>query len=177
MVWAGPATFTPTAEESTLLTRREVVSRWEGDRVTSAIESTASPAAIFAATLDLEARVGEVSGIDRIVVYDRQATSFAAEWALSTVGLRTEFHVRYRVDPAAMVCSFTLDPTRPSDLRSTEGRFWVEPLASGGARRLLTSRTDSGSFAPAWLVRQMSERNAEQTLAGVRARAERGSSR
>ena len=174
VVSAAPA-LVPDAAQQAALDNREAVLQWKGDWLTSAIDSTASADALFAATLDLKARVGEVEGVESIELYDVSSAGFGATWSMAITLYRASFHILYKVDRAGRSAAFTIDPSKENDIVLSEGRLWVEALPGGGSRLNLSGHSESGGWAPGLLVRRMSEKNAAQTLEGSRARAEAAS--
>ena len=175
---APPEPIRLTGEELATLAARKVVVRPEvGSEGTAAgamgvMDVAAPPDRAIDAILDLEARVGEITGLKSAQIYDRTPTSLGVRWELRVVTTTVVFHVRYTIDRANGWLPYTLDREKsPNDLVAVDGSYRVYP-AGAGSRIEFRSTSDSGRSVPDWVKRWLAVEALTQQLEGIRARAE-----
>ena len=167
-----------TADEIGQLAQREIVTRADlsdptGGSAVGIVDIAASPERTFAAIVDLGARIGEISGLKALEIYDRGDRFVSARWEVKILASSVAFHIRYDLDPASGTITYALDTNKPNDIVSAEGSYRVLPTASG-ARLVYRSTSDSGRSVPVFLKRWLASEALSQQLTGIRARAERG---
>lgn len=175
---APPAPIALTPEEVTTLSAHDVVVRPQLSEGTAAgavgIMDVAAPAdRAIDAILDLEARVGEISGLKSAQIYERSPTALGVRWELKVITSTVVFHVRYSIDRTAGWIPYALDPAKsPNDLVSVDGSYQVYPAPGGGTRIVFRSSSDSGRNIPDWVKRWLAVEALTQQLEGIRRRAE-----
>jgi hypothetical protein len=124
------------------------------------------------AILDLEARVGEISGLKSAQVYERTPTTLGVRWELKVITTTVVFHVKYAIDRSAGWLPYTLDASKtPNDLVSIDGSYQVYAVPTG-TRIVFRSSSDSGRNIPDWVKRWLAVEALTQQLDGIRRRAE-----
>lgn len=186
---AGPAHAAPagdplalTDKELKALEARKPVIRdatgAKGGAITAIVDVNAPPEVTMAAVMDLPARLRDNSTITGLDVYaDDRGPGVAvpheagAEWTLTIMGSSIRFSILYFCRPEAHVCTFSLDPSRESDIVSSTGSYRAYPRP-GGTRLVYSSSTDSGRSLPRWLKRWISGQSLTSQILGFRDRAE-----
>lgn len=168
--------ITLSADERATLSRHEVVVRSnlpEGTaaEATGILDTVAPPERALDAILDLEARVGEISGLKSATVYDRSAGTLGVRWEVRVLATTVVFHVRYTIDRGAGRITYTLDPAKTNDLVAADGSYEVSAVP-GGSRIVFRSASDSGRNLPDWVKRWAAVEGLTQQLAGIGRRAE-----
>ena len=161
------------AEEATLASR-QVMQRYVPERsfLLAAIDVNADPDLTFREVMDIGARVGEVKGFQRVVIYIDEPTRRAAEIHIGFATFEGVVNIDFRVDAAARFTQFGLDPGRKSDMNPTSGSYEVGPRGAG-CRILYRSSMSGVAFAPDWLQKYMATTASRELLIGIRNRAER----
>lgn len=167
----------PTAEEAARLAAREIVVRadltGDGGGVVGLMDVKAEPAAVWRAILDFEARVGEVSGIQSVERYDVTDTSLGATWKLKMMGIGASFSMKYTLAPADHFLYYTLDPSKPGDLKAGAGSYQL--VGIGDVTRVVyRSEMESGAPVPAFVKRWLAVDALEDQLDSIRGRSEAG---
>jgi hypothetical protein len=163
-------------DELAALSRREVVVRALLPEGTAAgavgvIDLSCPPERAIDAILDLEARIGEISGLKSASVYERTPETLGVRWEVRVLTTTVAFHLRYAIERGAGRIRYALDPSRPNDLLSAEGAYEVS-ATPGGSRVVFRSTSDSGRNVPDWIKRWLAEDALTQQLEGIRRRAE-----
>lgn len=174
LAFAAPKPPTVSATEETQLTSREVVVRthMDGDTqvVLAMMDVDATPEATFAAIMDLNARVDEVSSMESVEIYEDTPSKVGAKYVLKLPGFSATFHVIYKIDAAQHFAAYAGDPTKENDVNGGAGSYHVVPLEDGTSRVYYRVRVaDDG---PSWLKSALIQRNLPEQLEGIRARAE-----
>ncbi|MCK6505823.1 hypothetical protein L6R53_20945 [Myxococcota bacterium] len=167
-----PALPALSVEEEAILARGEVLVRAgaAGQPTLVAVDVAADPDRTFAAVMDLEARVGEVSALKEATVYLDTPEVVGARFVVGIAGLTVTFHTRYQVDRAARWCSYALDPEQDNGLQAAAGSYQVVPTATGS--RVIYLASASGEGEPGWLRKHLQEMGSRALLGGIKARAE-----
>jgi hypothetical protein len=145
-----------------------------GAEVTGIVDVAAPADRVWAAILDVPARVGEIKGLKEAEIYHRAASpeQLGVRWLVQVLMSRVEFHVLYEVDRAAGWCRFRLDGTRENDLADVQGAYQVYD-AGGKSRIVYRSFTDSGRNVPEVLRNWLATDSLREQLDGIRVRAVR----
>lgn len=174
---ARPVAPALSAEEEALLARGEVLVRagGQGQATLVAVDVAADPDRTFAAVMDLEARVGEVSALREATVYRDEPGVKAARFVMGIAGLTVTFHTLYQVDMAGRWCSYALDPSKDNGLKDASGSYLVVPTPTGSRILYVASgSTGGGEGEPGWLRKHLQEKGSRALLGGMKARAEGG---
>lgn len=172
----APAPIALTPEEQDLVARREIATRFDPGSantggVVGVIDVAATVDATWRAILDVEARVGEISGLSTVRRYLDDGRRLGARWEARIVGQPIVFHVVYELDAASRFIRFHLDSDQTNDIAAVQGAYQL--YAAGGATRLVYwSETDSGRPVPSFVKRWLASDALAQQLTGIRARAE-----
>lgn len=175
---APPAPPNLTAEEQALLGQGEVVVR-RGSGAASptvvVVDVAADPDTAFAAVMDFKARTRDVSSLKEVEVYLDEPTRKGVRWVMSLAGIAVEFSTLYEVDTAGRWCTYALDPSKSSSLKSSGGSYQV--VASGTGSRIVYHAAVSADGDDGWVRRQLQEKGTRALLGGMKARAEAAAAR
>lgn len=185
MLWTGSlAEAAPTAPAAVVLTDAEtaeiakgdVVIRLEatssGGQTTAIADVKAAPKATMDAVMDLQARVGEISGLKAVSFYDSPGHDKAAKWELSVVGKQIIFHLVYDISDDGTFIIYGLDTSKTNDMKVVSGTYHVYPSGTG-TRLVYTGLSDSGVYVPGWLKTWLANGSLVDLIGGVRKRAEK----
>ncbi len=179
LAWAGPPPApTLSAEELGVLATGEVVLRrgeGEGSPTVVVVDVAADPDTTFAAVMDVKARVGDISALKQAEVYLDEPGRLGVRWVMGIAGVSVEFSTLYVVDRAGRWCTYELDPSRPSSLKSSGGSYQV--LSRPGGSRIVYTAAVSAEGEEGWVRRQMQEKGTRSLLGGMKARAEAAAAR
>lgn len=169
-----PAPLELTADELATLAKGDVAVRYveadSGGGVVGFIDLPASKDAVWAAIFDMEARVGEISGLKSVEVYERSPERLGVKWVISVIGSQVVFHLLYDLDPANGWCRYRLDTSKENDVVDVQGAYQLLP--DGDRTRLVyRSETDSGRRVPGFVKRWLASDSLTQQLEGIKARA------
>ena len=174
---AATPTVELSADELARLGTREVVVRQEpsdaGTYTVGVVDINATPAEVFAAVIDFEARIGEVGGLRSVSRYLEEPDRVGARWELVVVGKTVSFTTLYDIDRAGLVAAYHMDKTQPNDIENVEGFYAVHPNGASGARLIYRSLTDSGVYVPGWIRNMLANSSLVEVLEGMRTRAEK----
>lgn len=177
--WAGPpAPPTISAAEQAILETGEVVVRrgqGEGAPTVVVVDVKADPDTSFAAVMDVEARVSDISALKQAEIYLDEPGRLGVRWVMGIAGVSVEFSTLYVVDRAGRWCTYELDPSRPSTLKSTGGSYQV--ISRPGGSRIVYTAAVSAEGDEGWVRRQMQEKGTRALLGGMKARAEAAATR
>lgn len=179
--WAGspgvaPSAVQVTADEATRLAAREVVVRPASANAGQTIaiaDCQATPSALIAAVLDVEARKREVSAITDVAVYERQPDAVGARFTITVLGSDTVFHVLYDVDAPGGYTTYHLDPSKPNELERSEGSYHAYALTGATTRLVFRTTVDNGGWVPGWVKERLTSGPLVDQVNGIRARAEK----
>lgn len=172
---ASLSPVTLTSEEAASLSRGELVVRppsSTGEMVGVVDITGVSPSAVWDAVLDFKLRESVVSSVDSIVVYapESDPKGLGATFTLSILGSKIVYHLRYKIDRASGVCTYTLDPERTHDIASVEGIYRIEPVGSA-VRLTYQSKTDAGRSVPDFVKRWLAVSSIKTQLEAMKRRA------
>lgn len=177
--WAAPPPPpTLSAEEQTILDTGEVVvRRGQGQAASTVVvvDVAADPDTAFAAVMDVKARVSDISALKQAEVYLDEPGRLGVRWVMGIAGVSVEFSTLYVVDKAGRWCTYELDPSRPSTLKSSGGSYQV--LSRPGGSRIVYYAAVSAEGDEGWVRRQMQEKGTRALLGGMKARAEAAAAR
>jgi hypothetical protein len=174
---APPEPIALTSDEVATLGKGEIVIRTDLPAGTAAggalgVLDVAAPVdRVIDAILDVEARVGEISGLKTAQVYERTPETVAVRWEVKVLTSTVVFHVRYTVDRATGWIPYGLDTAKSNEIASVEGAYQVY-AAGSGSRIVYRSKSDSGRSVPEWLKKWIAVEALSQQLDGIRDRAE-----
>jgi hypothetical protein len=166
----GPVTLSTT--EVAALTAGEIVVRpptSTGEMVGVVDIPGTTAARVWDAVLDFDLRTRSVSAIDSIVVYapEGDPKGLGATFTLSVMGSTVVYHLRYQIDRASGMCTYTLDPERTHDIASVEGSYRLETLPQG-IRLIYQSRTDAGRAVPGFVKNWLASSSIKTQLEAMR---------
>ena len=174
-----PVTLDP--DEQAEIDARKIVIRFDDDQstagqVTGILDLRASPAIVWAAIFDFEARVAEIGPLKSASTYAAEGFDVSARWVISAIGTQIVFHANYAIHERERWCTYALDDRKENDLLSVDGSYQVYPQGSG-TRLIYRSASDSGRSVPGWVKRWLAVDTLTEQLEGVRGRAEKTASR
>jgi hypothetical protein len=170
-----PIELTPS--EQAQLAAREIVVRFDtgdtGGGALGVVDLTSSVTRTWDALMDLQARVGEISGLRAMEYTVKEPRRLGARWELKVFTATIVFHTLYDLVPEQGWVRYSLDGTRtPNDLVSVEGAYQISEVP-GGSRLVYRSEMDSGRSVPGFVKRWLAVDALTEQLTGIRARAER----
>ena len=141
-----------------------------GGGVLGVIDIAAPKDDVWAAVMDVKARVGEISGLKEANVYEDTPKRKGDEWVLSVIGTRVVFNVLYDLDPETGWCRYRLDTSKENDLVDVQGAYQLYEV-NGKTRLIYRSETDSGRSVPGFIKRWLASDSLNEQLEGIAARA------
>ncbi len=169
-----PAPIALTDSEQSAVSRGKIVIRNEdtptGGMVTGVADIDATPAAVWAALFDFEARVSELGALEAVSTY-REGEPLGVRWELKVFGTSVIFHNLYHRDEAAGWSRYSLDAEKKNDLVSVEGAYQVYTVGDK-TRLVYRSMTDSGRSIPSFIKNWLGSRSLNAQLDGIRNRAQ-----
>jgi hypothetical protein len=179
LAWAAPpAAPTLSAEELAVLASGEVLVRrgqGEGAPTMVVVDVAADPDTAFQAVMDVQARVGDISALKEAEVYLEEPGRLGVRWVMGIAGVNVEFSTLYVVDRAGRWCTYELDPSKPSSLKSSGGSYQV--ISRPGGSRIVYFAAVSAEGEEGWVRRQMQEKGTRSLLGGMKVRAEAAAAR
>ncbi len=182
MTTAAPAAVPDAPPEPVVLTEQEqkqlgkgkIPVRFDdsgtGGGVLGVIDIAAPPDDVWAAVMDVKARVGEISGLKEANIYTDTPTKKGVQWVLSVIGTRVQFNVLYDLDESKRWCRYRLDTSKENDLVDVQGAYQIYEV-DGKSRLIYRSETDSGRSVPGFIKRWLASDSLTEQLEGIAARA------
>lgn len=158
--FAAPTTVDPTADEWAKLQAGEVVVRSAPDLVPPGaygwVEVKASDAVIWEVLNDPEVAKGAGGAVQSVEKYLDQSTGSSRQvglhYVLNVAWTEVEYFVLRDLRPAESRMTWTLDPSKSSDLVATTGSYHLTAGRTPGTRLLsYATQTDSGRNVPQWI--------------------------
>jgi hypothetical protein len=172
---AAPAPLVLTADESAYLARGKIPVRFSDDGtgggVVGVVDITASEDEVWAAVMDMAARIGEVGGLREAHTYSETPSEKGVQWVLSVMGTRVQFNILYGLDPSRRWCRYHLDTSKENDLVDVQGAYQIYRVGDS-TRLIYRSETDSGRRVPGFIKRWLASDSLTEQLEGIKARAE-----
>ena len=166
-----------TADEEATLEKGEAVVRYldseTGGGTLAVLDIGASPDAVYAAVVDVEARKEDIGSLRTAEIYTGSVAEGAmgVKWEVRSFGVGAVFHTLYTLDAEERVAAWTLDTSKDNDIVSTDGSYTVFPR-EGGSRLVYQADTDSGRRVPTWIKNWLTQGALIEQLEGMRTRAE-----
>lgn len=169
-----PAPISASAAELAQLQAGEVVVRYGGPtgETVAFVDVGAPPADVMTAVLDLAARRKEISGLKALEIYRREPGLTGARWEAGMGPYVLSFHVLYEYDLAAGWCVYSLDASKPNDLKSTAGSYQAYATGPNTSRLVYRAKADPSSPLPDWAKKRVAFSSAVEMVTGMKKRAE-----
>ncbi|MGB0638448.1 MAG: hypothetical protein ACPGTU_03885 [Myxococcota bacterium] len=164
---AAPAPLQLTPDEEKLVASGELVVRDGGSgKITAIVDLPVSNQIVMEEILNLQARVKEVSSIQDLHMYKREADTLGAKWTVGMMGIESQFHVLYTFDYASGWITFRMDESRANELKAAAGSY--QTYRSNGKTRLIY-RCDASpqSAVPDWMREMLTGRAMRQQIDGI----------
>lgn len=173
---AAPSPISLTANEQSSLEQGQIVVRpptSDGVMVGVVDIPRTSADRVWKVILDFDLRTREVSAIESIVVYapESDPKGLGATYTLSILGSKVVYHLRYRIDRAAGLCTYELDPERTHDISSVHGSYKLEPVGDA-IRVTYQSRTEAGRAVPGFVKNWLAVSSIKSQLEAMRKHAQ-----
>jgi len=161
-----------TPNEERLVGSGELVVRDEGSgKVTAIVDLPASNQIVMEEILNLQARVKEVSSIQALDMYKREADTIGVQWTVGMMGLESQFHVLYTFDYATGWITFQMDESQVNELKAAAGSYQTY---QAGEKTRLIYRCDASpqSAVPDWMREMLTGRAMRQQIDGIGRRSQ-----
>ena len=135
------------------------------------VDIAASEDEVWKAVMDVKARVGEISGLREVNLYEDTSEKLGVQWVLSVFGTGVTFHIRYDLDGSKRWCRYRLDTSRENDLVDVQGAYQIYRVGEK-TRLVYRSETESGRRVPGFVKRWLASDSLTSQLEGIKARAE-----
>lgn len=168
---AAPAPLQLTPDEKKLVDSGELVIRDGGSgKITAVVDLPVSNQVVMEEVLNLQARVKEVSSIQKLNIYKQDTDTIGAKWTVGMMGLESQFHVLYTFDYATGWITFEMDESQVNELKAAAGSYQTY-RANGNTRLIYRCDASPQSAVPDWMREMLTGRAMRQQIDGIERRS------